>query len=240
MDRFPFVRDNGVVRLPPGFRFQPTDEELLFQYLKCKIFSSPLPAPIIQEMNIYKYDPWDLPGNMKQERYFFSNKETKYPNGNRINRATASGYWKATGVDKQIVSSSRNNRMVGMKKTLVFYRGKSPNESRTDWIMHEYRLVNASSMFSSTQNYPKQMENWVICRIFMKKRSRKDGNQIIQTRNGKVARQPQLHDFMTREKRSSSPAISSSSSSSCPGGMSGVSSNGSSYGREGSSSRNVF
>lgn len=74
----------------------------------------------------------------------------------------------------------------------------------------------------------------------MKKRSRKDGNQIIQTRNGKVVRQPQLHDFMTREKRSSSPAISSSSSSSCPGGMSEVSSNGSSYGREGSSSRNVF
>ncbi|KAJ0112967.1 hypothetical protein Patl1_01281 [Pistacia atlantica] len=62
MDRFPFVRDNGVVRLPPGFRFQPTDEELLFQYLKCKIFSSSLPAPIIPEVNIYKYDPWDLPG----------------------------------------------------------------------------------------------------------------------------------------------------------------------------------
>lgn len=93
-------------------------------------------------------------GNLEQERYFFSNKEAKYPNGNRINRATASGYWKATGVDKQIVSSNRNNQMVGMKKTLVFYRGKSPNESRTDWIMHEYRLVNAGtapSIFSLPQ-----------------------------------------------------------------------------------------
>ncbi|XP_044491893.1 NAC domain-containing protein 83-like [Mangifera indica] len=228
MDRFPFVRDNGVVRLPPGFRFQPTDEELLFQYLKCKIFSSSLPAPIIPEINIYKYDPWDLPGNLEQERYFFSNKETKYPNGSRINRATASGYWKATGVDKQIVSSSRNNQMVGMKKTLVFYRGKSPNESRTDWIMHEYRLVNAGtapSNFSSAQNYSNQMENWVICRVFMKKRSTKDGN--VQTRNSMVAGQPQLHDFMMRDKRSSGPAISSASSSSSSGGMSEVSSNGS-------------
>ena len=57
-----FVRD-GVTKLPPGFRFQPTDEELVFQYLKCKVFSFPLPASIIPEVNVCKYDPWDLPGN---------------------------------------------------------------------------------------------------------------------------------------------------------------------------------
>lgn len=42
-------------------------------------------------------------GDMEQEKYFFSTKEVKYPNGNRSNRATKSGYWKATGIDKQIV-----------------------------------------------------------------------------------------------------------------------------------------
>lgn len=40
---------------------------------------------------------------MEQEKYFFSTKEVKYPNGNRSNRATNSGYWKATGIDKQII-----------------------------------------------------------------------------------------------------------------------------------------
>ncbi|KAK4838595.1 hypothetical protein QYF36_014959 [Acer negundo] len=213
--RLEFVRENGVMRLPPGFRFQPTDEELVFQYLKCKIFSCPLPATVIPHINICRYDPWDLPaGNMEQERYFFCNNEAKYQNGNRINRTTASGYWKATGVDRQIVSSSsRNNnynQMVGMKKTLVFYRGKPPHESRTDWIMHEYRLVNAAGTTRSNSNL---MENWVICRIFLKKRSmREDGDH-----NGVVGDQPgRFHEFMmTRDNNIRlSPEISSCSSSS--------------------------
>ena len=79
-------------------------------------------------------------GDCEQERYFFSTREAKYPNGNRSNRATCSGYWKATGLDKQIVTC-RGGQVVGMKKTLVFYRGKPPHGTRTDWIMHEYRLV---------------------------------------------------------------------------------------------------
>lgn len=78
-------------------------------------------------------------GDSEQERYFFSTREVKYPNGNRSNRATGSGYWKATGLDKQIVTC-RTNQLVGMKKTLVFYRGKPQHGSRTNWIMHEYRL----------------------------------------------------------------------------------------------------
>lgn len=88
---------------------------------------------------------------MEQERYFFSTREAKYPNGNRSNRATASGYWKATGIDKQILTSN-GNQMVGMKKTLVFYRGKPPHGSRTDWIMHEYRLASPPTVcFNASQ-----------------------------------------------------------------------------------------
>ncbi|KAK2662292.1 hypothetical protein Ddye_000866 [Dipteronia dyeriana] len=232
--RLEFVRENGVMRLPPGFRFQPTDEELVFQYLKSKIFSCSLPATVIPHINICRYDPWDLPhaGNMEQERYFFCNNEAKYRNGNRINRTTASGYWKATGVDRQIVSSSsrnnNNNQMVGMKKTLVFYRGKPPHESRTDWIMHEYRLVNAEGTTPSNSN-------WVICRIFLKKRSTiEDADH-----NGVVGQPGRIHDFMTRDNNIRlSPEISSCSSSSSSSAISEVSSNG--FHHEESSSRNFF
>lgn len=93
-------------------------------------------------------------GDLEGEKYFFSNKEAKYLIGNRSNRTTYSGYWKASGTDKQITSSSsRNssNEVVGMKKTLVFYRGKPPYDSRTDWVMHEYRLIiNAATSHPKT------------------------------------------------------------------------------------------
>ncbi|KAG6429330.1 hypothetical protein SASPL_107379 [Salvia splendens] len=173
---------NGVLRLPPGFRFHPTDEELVVQYLKRKVHCYPIPASIIAVVDVCKADPWDLPGDSEQERYFFSTKEVKYPNGNRSNRATASGYWKATGLDKQIVST-RTHQVVGMKKTLVFYTGKPPKGCRTDWIMHEYRL-------------PPPQESWVLCRIFLKRR----GN------NNTPA--PVFYDFMPKEKANTSSGSS--------------------------------
>lgn len=156
---------DGVLRLPPGFRFHPTDEELVVQYLKRKIDSCPLPASIIPEADVCKSDPWDLPGKSEQERYFFSTRETRYPTGLRSKRATQSGYWKATGLDKQIMASRANGQVVGTKKTLVFYKGKPPRGSKTNWIMHEYRLANPTE-----SKKPPQMEKWVLCRIFLKKR----------------------------------------------------------------------
>ena len=76
----------------------------------------------------------------EKEWYFFSPRDRKYPNGSRPNRAAGSGYWKATGTDK-LIASSVGSHKVGVKKALVFYRGKPPKGIKTKWIMHEYRLV---------------------------------------------------------------------------------------------------
>ena len=47
--------------LPPGFRFHPTDEELITYYLTQKISESNFSARAIADVDLNKCEPWDLP-----------------------------------------------------------------------------------------------------------------------------------------------------------------------------------
>ncbi|PKI77317.1 hypothetical protein CRG98_002262 [Punica granatum] len=155
---------NPQSSLPPGFRFHPTDEELILHYLQKKVSSIPLPVSIIAEVDIYKFDPWELPDKAafgEKEWYFFSPRDRKYPNGARPNRAAASGYWKATGTDKVIMTSASRgaqNENIGVKKALVFYRGRPPKGTKTNWIMHEYRLTESPCTLTPT-NRPTRLKD---------------------------------------------------------------------------------
>ncbi|XP_057798251.1 NAC domain-containing protein 35-like [Salvia miltiorrhiza] len=125
----------------PGFRFHPTEEELVDFYLRRKVEGKSFNLELITFLDLYRYDPWELPGLAamgEKEWYFYVPRDRKYRNGDRPNRVTTSGYWKATGADRIIRSES--HRSIGLKKTLVFYSGKAPKGIRTAWIMNEYRL----------------------------------------------------------------------------------------------------
>lgn len=167
------------LQLPPGFRFHPTDEELVMHYLCRKCLSQPIAVPIIAEIDLYKFDPWDLPDLAlygEKEWYFFTPRDRKYPNGSRPNRAAGSGYWKATGADKPIGQP----KPVGIKKALVFYAGKAPKGEKTNWIMHEYRLADVDR--SARKKNSLRLDDWVLCRIYNKKGSTGKQQQVINRR----------------------------------------------------------
>ncbi|RAL54963.1 hypothetical protein DM860_013659 [Cuscuta australis] len=129
--------------VPPGFRFHPTEEELVGYYLNRKVHSLKFDLDVIADVDLYRIEPWDIQDKCKlggheeqKEWYFFSHKDRKYPTGSRTNRATAAGFWKATGRDKAVVAA-KEEKMIGMRKTLVFYK-----------VVQE--------------------EGWVVCRAFKK------------------------------------------------------------------------
>ncbi|URE05889.1 NAC domain-containing protein 21 [Musa troglodytarum] len=130
-------------RLPPGFRFHPRDEELVCDYLMKKVSGDGglCGCPAMIDVDLNKCEPWHLPEVAcvgGKEWYFFSLPDRKYATGRRTNRATESGYWKATGKDRPV---SRRGVLVGMRKTLVFYRGRAPRGRKTEWVIHEFRMA---------------------------------------------------------------------------------------------------
>ncbi|VVB15878.1 unnamed protein product [Arabis nemorensis] len=153
--------------LPPGFRFHPTDEELITHYLLRKVLDGCFTSRAIAEVDLNKCEPWHLPGKAKmgeKEWYFFSLRDRKYPTGLRTNRATEAGYWKATGKDREIYSS-KTSALVGMKKTLVFYKGRAPKGEKSNWVMHEYRLEGKFAYHFISRS---SKDEWVISRVFQK------------------------------------------------------------------------
>ncbi|KAM7269576.1 hypothetical protein ACFE04_025073 [Oxalis oulophora] len=180
----------------PGFRFHPTDEELVGFYLRRKVEKKSIRLELIKQIDIYKYDPWDLPrhsgmGGNYNEGYFFCKRGRKYRNSIRPNRVTGSGFWKATGIDKPIYSNNKTSSssslevcqdrrdddevcIIGLKKTLVYYRGTAGKGTKTDWMMHEFRLPPTTDINNNNNmiNVPntkttnlQEAEVWTLCRI---------------------------------------------------------------------------
>ncbi|XP_039172992.1 uncharacterized protein LOC108961078 isoform X1 [Eucalyptus grandis] len=156
-----------IPRNPPvGYGFRPTDEELVDYYLKLKVQGFTGVNCIIPEVDICKWEPWELPNIFEeqsiippddkvQEWWFF------YLQTPRIQRSTPLGFWKKTGVDRTIKAGDRN-RAIGTKKTLVFYKGHGKRGIGTKWVIHEYHLLtnNLNELFPHAPT-----KNYVICHL---------------------------------------------------------------------------
>ncbi|PIA58053.1 hypothetical protein AQUCO_00500168v1 [Aquilegia coerulea] len=158
--------------LPPGFRFYPTEEELVSFYLHNKLqgIREEEFHKVIPVVDIYQFDPWHLPqisGDLcygdPEQWFFFTPRQEREARGGRPNRITNSGYWKATGSPAYVYS---NDRVVGVKKTMVFYEGKAPTGNKTKWKMIEYKAIEgeATSLNIST---PMLRHEYSVCRVYV-------------------------------------------------------------------------
>ncbi|KAF8389279.1 hypothetical protein HHK36_025972 [Tetracentron sinense] len=154
--------------LPPGMKFQPTDQELLINYLYAKVIGFEIPYGIIKDIDVYKFEPFDLQemafDHGDGKLYFFTPRHRKYGKGMRPSRSTPHGYWKATG--KMV-----NIGDIGNKTSLVYYHGKLSNTNdenqKTKWLMTEYKLPEWVMPSKNFNEGSKVLDDCVICKIYL-------------------------------------------------------------------------
>ncbi|KAF8052658.1 hypothetical protein N665_1523s0013 [Sinapis alba] len=155
---------NGGMKLPIGYRFHPTEQELILHYLLPKAFASPLPSSIIPVFDVFSSHPLTFPGDqMEKQRYFFCKKRREVSsNEHRIKISSGEGYWKPIGKERGIIACGRT---VGIRRTLAFHEtNKSSSSNKTKWNMTEYCL----SGFASA----KVLEEWAVYNVYERKASK--------------------------------------------------------------------
>ncbi|KAL5744883.1 hypothetical protein ACOSP7_027764 [Xanthoceras sorbifolium] len=106
-------------RLPPGFRFDPTDEQLILDYLFNKVHGNPLPSSTVVINSIKK----------------------KTSKGKRIDRVTDLGTWKGQSHKKiYFLGDHQKVNIIGSKGCFSFQPKKGFKERCGKWVMHEYML----------------------------------------------------------------------------------------------------
>ncbi|CAI9292714.1 unnamed protein product [Lactuca saligna] len=156
-------------QLPSGYRFCPTDSELIVDYLNAKIESREPPKCRLHEVNIYNHRPEELAEHYRSHEnkwYFLTSRDRKYPKGNRPDRAVLGklGTWKTTQKHKPVYDAT-SRQMVGHKGSLAYFE----NDIKTMWLMHEYTINGPNLPFENGD----KLNEWVLCKIYKKLQSRK-------------------------------------------------------------------
>ncbi|KAJ6418521.1 hypothetical protein OIU84_001809 [Salix udensis] len=108
--------------LPPGFRFHPTDEELITCYLTRKVSDTSFTSKAMVDVDLNRCEPWDLPGKASMG-------EKEWERQGNLSCRSA-------GRDEENPSVLQGVEPQGARKS--------------NWVMHEYRLEN-NHPFKSTK-----------------------------------------------------------------------------------------
>ncbi|VVA35964.1 PREDICTED: NAC [Prunus dulcis] len=141
----------------PGYKFSPTEEELVGFYLKKTIegkdakFRDRIPV-----IDVCNHKPSDLP------EYFFSKPNYMNTNSNRRSRTTDEGFYKSTGKVREI-KAEQSQAVIGNKRILSYYEGRVPKAKKTKHVMHEYSVTKTKLAQLGAQN--NQQRELVLCHL---------------------------------------------------------------------------
>ncbi|CAL1373820.1 unnamed protein product [Linum trigynum] len=196
-----------------GFRFLPTDEELVVDYLLSKVLGFPLPSDdYVKDCNLYgDLEPWDIwkqyfrggaheeeddadddGDEKKNDLYFFTPLKKRTATGTRLDRSVGSngGSWHEENVGKEAqtldgaVSWTLKRFSYRTKKNKK--EEKKPQTSCCSWIMHEYCLLPIPELGLDSAAASKL----AVCRLRKKESSKKRKNN----NNKSASRVILIHD----------------------------------------------
>ncbi|KAF2549519.1 hypothetical protein F2Q70_00019169 [Brassica cretica] len=163
---------------PVGYRFRPTDEEIVGHYVRPKSLESNTSHvdEVMNTVDIYSFDPWELRCKSRIKSrdevvwYFFGCKKRMHNSKHR--RTIPSGFWSNTGKTKPIIrkKGGGDHEKIGEKRVFVFkYSSKIPggskskSKSKSDWVMHEYVAT-----FSSPDSQMMTTSTYTVCKVMFK------------------------------------------------------------------------
>ncbi|KAG6386061.1 hypothetical protein SASPL_154947 [Salvia splendens] len=132
------------VNLPAGWRFDPTDVELIQFYLTKIVAREPLPANVMKEIDahhFYQHHPQDLVHDSMRlyDEYFLVHGD-EYFHGKINNMKLVCegdvGSWRSLGNEEEIVDMN-GNVVIAFKIHYTFFY---PESKGTNWTMELYRL----------------------------------------------------------------------------------------------------
>ncbi|XVE56842.1 hypothetical protein DITRI_Ditri04bG0043200 [Diplodiscus trichospermus] len=160
--------DFGDHLIPVGYRFLPTDEELVTHYLINKVFCNPLPASVFQDIKateLYTKPPKKLVefSNGEREWYFFYIEEENCNKEGCCNQKAIRivvgeglGFWQS---NREIPIFDRDGNVLAFKIHFIYFSGHLSKAKKTHWTLDEYRL---STQFYTLHN---SKEKWVLGRL---------------------------------------------------------------------------
>ncbi|CAL9063303.1 unnamed protein product, partial [Musa banksii] len=128
--------------VPSGYRFVPTAEELVVDYLANWVAGKPLPGRAVAFADVYGTEPWNLLGSDRQEGYFFAERQPKANGGSRVDRTAGTGSWLLNRRQEPVKSIVDGREIVvGRRSYLSFKDGRRKNSG---WVMYEYEMCSST------------------------------------------------------------------------------------------------